>query len=63
MLLFQVPRKTDYKNPKAAKTKKEKLKCALSKHAACDTKRLKFIKEQEASGISKSLGIKTTLSF
>ena len=34
----------------------------LSKCAVCDSKKLKFIKEQEASGLSSSLGIKTPLS-
>ena len=33
----------------------------LSKCALCDSK-LKFIKEQEASGLLSSLGIKTPLS-
>ena len=32
----------------------------LSKGAVCDSKKLKFIKEQEASGLSNGLGIKTT---
>ena len=31
----------------------------LSKCAVCDRKKLKFIKEQEASGLLSSLGIKT----
>ena len=34
----------------------------LSKCAVCDSERLKFIKEQETSGLLSSLGIKTTLS-
>ena len=34
----------------------------LSKCAVCDSKKLKFIKEQEASGLSSILGIKTPLS-
>ena len=34
----------------------------LSKCAVCDSKRSKFIKEQEASGLLSSLGIKTPLS-
>ena len=40
--------KADSKNPKVAKTNTGKL-INLSKCAACDTKRLRFIKEQEAS--------------
>ena len=34
----------------------------LSKYTVCDRKKLKFIKEQEASGWFSSLGIKATLS-
>ena len=34
----------------------------LSKCAMCDHKKLKFIKEQEASGLLSSLEIKTPLS-
>ena len=52
--------KTDSKNPRVANRNKEKLN-SLSKCAVCDTKKLRFIKEQEASGLLSSLGIKTTL--
>ena len=34
----------------------------LSKFAVCDSKRSKFIKEQEASGLLSSLEIKTPLN-
>ena len=34
----------------------------LSKSAACDSKKSKFIKKQEASELLSSLGIKTHLS-
>ena len=34
----------------------------LSKCKVCDSKKLNFIKQQEASGLLSSLGIKTTLS-
>ena len=34
----------------------------LSKYAVCDSKKLKFIKEQEASGLLSSLRIKTLSS-
>ena len=34
----------------------------LSKCAVCDSKKSKFIKEQEASGLLSSLGIKTPLN-
>ena len=34
----------------------------LSKHAVCDSKKLKFTKQQEGSGLLSSLGIKTPLN-
>ena len=34
----------------------------LSKHAVFDSKKLKFIKQQEGSGLLSSLGIKTPLN-
>ena len=34
----------------------------LSKYEVCDSKILKFIKEQEASGLLSSIGVKTSLS-
>ena len=34
----------------------------LSKRAACDSKKSKFIKEQEASGLLSNLGTNTPLS-
>ena len=34
----------------------------LSKCAVCDSKKLKFMKEQEASGLLISLGIKASLN-
>ena len=34
----------------------------LLKCAVCNSKKSKFIKEQEASGLLSSLGIKTTLN-
>ena len=34
----------------------------LSKYAVCDSKKSQFIKEQEASGLLSSLGIKAPLS-
>ena len=52
---------TESKNPKFAKTKTEEeyfyqnVQCVI-------VKKSKFIKEQEASGILSSLGIKTPLS-
>ena len=46
------------KNPKIARTKIRRI-MLLSKCALCDSKKLKFIKEQETSGLSSSLEIKT----
>ena len=34
----------------------------LFKFAVCDSKKFKFIKEQESSGLLHSLGIKTSFS-
>ena len=54
-------RNTGSKNPRVAKTKNGRI-MLLSKFAVCDSKKSKFIKEQEASGLLSSLGIKTLLS-
>ena len=52
---------TNSKNPKVVRVKNERI-MPLSKCAVCDTKILKFIKEQEASGLLSSLEIKTPLN-
>ena len=52
---------TESKNSKVARTKIERI-ILLSKCAVCDSKKSKFIKQQEASGLLSSLGIKTPLS-
>ena len=52
---------TGSKNPKVARTKNGRI-MLLSKCAVCDSKKLKFIKQQEASGLLSSFGIKTPLS-
>ena len=52
---------TESKNSKVVKTKNWK-KRLLSKYAACDSKKLNFIKEKEASGLLSSLGIKILLN-
>ena len=54
-------KKNKKKKTRFAKTNKEKL-VILSKCAVCDTEKLRFIKEQEASGLLKSIEIKTSLS-
>ena len=48
------------KNPNVAKTENGRI-MLLSKRAVCDSKIPKFIKEQEASGLLSSLGIKIPL--
>ena len=52
---------TESKNPKVARTKNGRI-MLLSKCAVYDSKKSKFIKQQEASGLISSLGIKTPLS-
>ena len=51
---------TETKSPKLVKTKNVRLMFLL-KRAVCGSKKSKFIKEQEASGLLSSLGIKTLL--
>ena len=51
---------TESKNPKFVRTKNGRT-ILLSKFAVCDSKKSKFIKEQEASGLLISLRIKTPL--
>ena len=48
------------KNLKVAKTKNRRI-MLLSKCAVCHSKKSRFIKEQEASGLLSSLRIKTPL--
>ena len=52
---------TESKNPKVSRTKNGRI-MLLSKCAVCDIKKSKFIKQQEASGLLSSLGIKAPLS-
>ena len=52
---------TENKNPRLAKTKNERT-MLLSKCSVCDSKRSKFIKEQEPSGLLSRLEIGTPLS-
>ena len=52
---------TESKNPKVTKTIKEILKI-LSKYAMSNSKKLRFIKEQEESRSFSSLEIKTPLN-
>ena len=50
---------TESKNPKVAKAKNRRI-TLLSKCTVCDSKKSKLIKQQEASGLLSSLGIKTS---
>ena len=63
MLLYcsKCRKNKESKNPKVARTKNGRT-ILLSKSAVRDSENSKFIKEQEASGLLSSLGIKTPLS-
>ena len=52
---------TESKNPKVARKSPGRI-MLLSKCAVCNSKKSKFIKQQEASGLLSSLGTKTPLS-
>ena len=52
---------TGSKNPKVIRTKNGRI-LFLLKCAVCDSKKSNFIKEQEASGLLSSLGLKAPLS-
>ena len=57
---FKCRKNTKSKNPEVRKTKKGKM--FLSKCSVCNSKKGKFLKEQEARGLLSSLGIRTSLS-
>ena len=52
---------TESKNTKVARTKDGRI-MLLSKCAVCDSKKSKFIEQQEGSSLLRSLGIKEPLS-
>ena len=52
---------TENINPRVSKTSNGKT-MLLSKCAICDSKKSRFIKNQEAKGLLSNLGIKTPLS-
>ena len=52
---------TESENSQVVRTKNRRI-MLLSKCAVCNSKKPKFIKEQEASGLLSSLGIKTPLN-
>ena len=49
---------TESRNPKVLRTKNGRI-MLLSNCAVCNSKKSKFLKEQEAKGLSSSLGIRT----
>ena len=64
MLLYyclKCRKNTESKNAKVARTKYGRI-MLLSNCLVCDSKKSKFIKRQEASGLLSRLGIKTPLS-
>ena len=52
---------TESINPKVSKTTNDKT-MILSKCSICDSKKSKFIKEQQAKGLLSNLGIRTPLN-
>ena len=52
---------TESENPKVARTKNGRI-MLLSNCVICDSKKSKFFKQQEVSGLLCSLGIKTPLN-
>ena len=56
--LLKCRKNTESKNPKAARINNGRI-MLLSKYGVYNSKKSKLIKQQEASGLSNSLGIKT----
>ena len=54
-------RNSESKNPKFVRTRKRRI-MLLSKCSVCNSKKLKFLKEQEVRGLLSSLQIRTPLS-
>ena len=52
---------TESKNPKVVRTKNGRI-MLLSKCSECNSKKSKFLKEQEPRGLLSSLGIRTPLN-
>ena len=63
MLLYclKCRKNTETKNTKVVRTRNGKI-MLFSKYAVCDSRKSKFIKEQEVSWLLSSLEIKTSLS-
>ena len=58
---FKCRKTTESKNPRVVKTKNGRI-MLLPKCSMCNSKKLKFLKEQEARGLLSTLGIRTLLS-
>ena len=58
---FKCRKTTESKNPRVVKTKNGRI-MLLPKCSVCNSKKLKFLKEQEARGLLSTLGIRTLLS-
>ena len=58
---FKCRKSTESKNPKVVKTKTGRI-MILSKCAVFDSEKWRFIKEQNASGLLSTSGVKTYLS-
>ena len=59
-MLFKVQKYTENINPQVSGTSNGKI--VISKCAVCNSKKSKFINQQEAKGLLSKLGIKTQLS-
>ena len=59
---FKCRKNTESKSPKLVKTKNGRRIMLLSKCTVRESKKSLFIKEQEASGLLSSLGIRTPLT-
>ena len=59
--VWSVEKNAENDNPKIVRMKNGRI-LLLSKCEVCDSKKPKFIKEQEASRLLSSLGVKTTLN-
>ena len=61
LIVWSVKKNTESKTLKAVRTKNERI-MLLSKCTVCNCKKSKFIKEQEPSGLLRSLGINRPLN-
>ena len=59
--LFKCRKITENKNPKVVRAKNGRI-VLLSKCSICNSRKPKFLKEEEAKGVLSSLGIKTPFS-